>query len=124
MPYWEQVIEQQYAYCQSVAHDLANYAPGRFWEIWYEDVCRNPAAEIHRLHEYWFRNRLMVNTRGESPPMFALSEGQSGESDDLAKICDYVARQAERFRDCRYAARSVNRKRDSNHYPNGTGRPK
>jgi hypothetical protein len=104
LPYWEQVVEQQYAYNESVALDLVRYAPGRFCEIWYEDVCQRPATEIHRLREQWTRNCLIVDMRAEAPPLFALSMRQRDESDDFAKICDYVARRSDRFHQCRRPA--------------------
>jgi hypothetical protein len=103
LPYWEQVVEQQYAYNESIALDLALYAPGRFCEIWYEDVCRNPATEIQRLREHWTRNHLLLDMRAEPPLRFSLSTWQGDESDDFTKICGYVGRCADRFHHCRRA---------------------
>lgn len=103
LPYWEQVVEQQHAYNKSIALDLARYAPGRFCEIWYEDVCRNPATEIQRLREQWARNQLIADMRAKSPLMFSISTSQGDENDDFAKICDYVTHRAGRFYQCRHA---------------------
>jgi Sulfotransferase family len=102
LPYWEQVVEQQYEYNEGVAHDLACYAPEQYCEVWYEDICQAPAAGIDRLRENWEHNKLKLGVRAEAPAMFKLSTEESSENSDLKKIREYVFSQEIKFRNHRH----------------------
>jgi hypothetical protein len=47
--YAEQVLEAQYEYNRTIGEDLSAHAPGRFVEVWYERLCKDPSATLREL---------------------------------------------------------------------------
>ena len=49
LPYWEQVVEQQYTYANRISNDLSSLLPERYCQVWYEDLCENHSETISIL---------------------------------------------------------------------------
>lgn len=49
LPYWAQVLENQFEFTRAVEGALAGIDKGRFIEVWYEDLCVNPRDVLSRL---------------------------------------------------------------------------
>lgn len=54
LPYWAQVVEQQYEYNKAMQKDLSAYAKGRFYEIWYEDICADLELQLRSLGTFLY----------------------------------------------------------------------
>ncbi|KAA3646368.1 MAG: sulfotransferase [Chloroflexi bacterium] len=103
LPYWEQVVEQQYEYNQSIATDLKKFAGNQFLEIWYEDLCDNTDSQMEYLQNYLTSYDLVTSIVNRNLPTFNRSFGTSNSSnEDLSKIQGYIREQEERFLDYMY----------------------
>ena len=52
LPYWEQVVEQQYTYANRISNDLSSLLPERYCQVWYEDLCENHSETISILRKF------------------------------------------------------------------------
>lgn len=100
LPYWEQVVENQYEFSKAIRDSLSAHAADRHVEIWYEDLLRDPTACLGELAE-----RLGVPSassvvlgRGEKPE----KPFRPGDEDRLKA---YVDQHGERFGPERYRGR-------------------
>lgn len=94
-PYWEQVVEQQYEYNRAIRDDLHTYAEDRFVEFWYEDLCANTTEVLGRCQEFFDRRNLVQPRSLIEQVDLKASEGAALPDDDRARICAYVAQQAD-----------------------------
>ncbi len=49
MPYWEQVVENQFEFSRAISEAAAGLSPRRFAEVWYEDFCVDPTGSLETL---------------------------------------------------------------------------
>ncbi|MCP3928809.1 MAG: sulfotransferase [Bacteroidetes bacterium] len=49
LPIWQQVTQQVFHTDRIILKDLKQYAPGRFIELQYEEICQNPQKIIHDI---------------------------------------------------------------------------
>ncbi len=52
LPYWEQVVEQQYFYWKRISNDLSQSLSERYYHVWYEDLCENQSDTITNLQNF------------------------------------------------------------------------
>jgi hypothetical protein len=103
-PYWEQVIEQQYEYNESIAMDLKRYSQGQYIELWYEDVCKDTERELEKLALY-FVSRSLPITKADMPiPSFSRSSVVDELENDYRKIIGYINSNSDRFHSHIYAS--------------------
>lgn len=101
LPYWQQVVEQQFEYNRVVGEDLAEHASGYHLEVWYEDLCADPESQLARLDERLAAAGLGIGRRDGSLPDLAASRGRDPD-EDARKIDEHVARHEERLRPYRH----------------------
>ena len=98
LPYWEQVVEQQFEYNRTLQDDLRKYCTDGFLELWYEDLCTDTNAVARKLHQafssWGWKVKKPENMRIRQ---FNTSPGPSGMQKDIRKITDYVAEDPLRF---------------------------
>lgn len=99
LPYWQQVVEQQYEYNKCIGEDLNGFAQGRYVELWYEPLCRNPEAEMAKLERYFDSWSLPIGRKQMEIPALKCSAGPGGLDEDYARIRDHVAAHSHRFQE-------------------------
>ena len=97
-PYWEQVVEQQYEYNQSIARDLDQFCANQYLEMWYEDLCDDPEGQLERIRRFLIPRDLGIRNRESSMPRLRQSTRHSAAEEDYLKICGHVGRTPDRFR--------------------------
>ena len=97
LPYWGQVVEQQFEYNLSLYRDLLNYCPKGFIELWYEDVCNDTAAVVQFLEKAFSGWGWKLQARHQRIPKLKPSSGHCGMKDDIKKIESYVKKYSSRF---------------------------
>lgn len=97
LPYWEQVVEQQYEYNKSIGEDLRRFSRGQYLEIWYEDVCEHPKEELAKVDEYFQLWSLPIQLENRPLPLLSRSKGPDGLDDDYEKIRQYILHNYDRF---------------------------
>lgn len=99
LPYWEQVVEQQYEYNIILHKDLHDYANGRFYEIWYEDLFRDIRAQLSSLANFF--DSISAGIEMADLPVPALNNSSlntySQFPEDWHKIEEYVGNQIARL---------------------------
>lgn len=99
LPYWEQVVEQQYEYNKIMQIDLNMFANGRFYEIWYEDICADLKIQLYSLCDFF--NGIEIGSSLADQPLPPLTDSPLQLADHLAEdwrnIRNYVAGQEDRF---------------------------
>jgi hypothetical protein len=95
-PHWEQVVEQQYEYNESIEHDLKRFCPEQYLELWYEDVCQETAGELERIRQFFESRLLPIRQQAGSIPPLKMSLVEE-TNDDYKRIIDYVASNHNRF---------------------------
>jgi hypothetical protein len=96
-PYWEQVVEQQYEYNHSIGLELGTFAPGKYIEVWYEDLCADVRVQLDRLSVFFSSCGLPMTYRDIDVLQFQPSSKASELKDDYAKIVQYIQKQANRM---------------------------
>jgi hypothetical protein len=96
-PYWEQVVEQQYEYNESIAKDLSRCSQGRYIELWYEDLCENTRDELEKLDQYFISKSFRVVKRDVPIPSFCRSSKIGELADDYTKIVSHISGNSERY---------------------------
>jgi hypothetical protein len=109
LPYWEQVVEQQYEYNRSLGEDLRTFGRDRYVEVWYEDLCANPARELERLNNHFLVHSFPATLKKRQVPKLELSRGPSDLNEDYSRVVQYVKANADRFRE--YLFNEVQEKR-------------
>jgi len=103
LPPWAQVVENQVEFNRAIGGALAMFAPTRHVTVWYEDVRRNPEAELDRIARAVaaFRARLR-----RPVPASSVREPTSlaGAPEAMrSSIDEYVRQHAQRLAGCLYA---------------------
>jgi hypothetical protein len=99
-PYWEQVVENQFEFSRAISGSFARLAPGRTAEVWYEDLCLDPAGTLERLARMpalsGARPKRLLEVRQQN-------EHAGPPASDIAKIDSYLRTDEDRFGRLRYA---------------------
>ena len=101
-PYWEQVVEQQYAYHTTLASDLSKYVAGRACTQWYEACCDRTGDVIRDIEQFFAVHGFPVHRRNTSIPELRRSHGPDGMLEDREKVIDYAHSQRDRLREMFY----------------------
>lgn len=85
-PYVEQVVENQYEFSAAIGAALARLTPDRHTEVWYEDLCRRPAATLSALEMALpdlplARTQLIAGATAEPATSWELNAADSGGID-------------------------------------------
>jgi len=97
LPYWEQVVEQQYWYNYKVEMDLNSNCPNNFFELWYEEVLYGDASNTLKKMSLFFDfpscnfDEIIFNS------IFEKSKSKNNESEDYRKIKEFVNMNIKRF---------------------------
>lgn len=102
LPYWEQVVEQQFEYNRVIDEDLASHRRGQFHMLWYEDLCRDPQGEVERLAAALAMAGVPFQRRQWRVPDLASRREAKATDPDHARVLDYVAAKPDRFAKYRY----------------------
>ena len=102
LPYWEQVVEQQYEYNKSMARDLYMFCSERYIEIWYEDVCVNAEREVQRVEDFFSSCGVPVRRVDPGAPNLNRSKKKQGIDSDAEKILRYIGHNRDRLADYIY----------------------
>jgi hypothetical protein len=97
LPYWEQVVEQQFEYNHAVRTDLIKYSQNRFIELWYEDICNDTGFLMNKLQNIFYNWGWKIGVRHSRIPKLKASAGPSGMTKDIKKIKSYVKSNTPRF---------------------------
>ena len=62
LPYWEQVVEQQYAYNRRIEKDLGLFAIGRWRSVCYENLLHQPESVLDGLGRFFGLAKCRENT--------------------------------------------------------------
>ena len=103
LPYWNQVVEQQYEYNRSIGRDLETYASERYIELWYENICARTRITLERLVEFFTVHDLVFSLKESTIPLLNRSSGPKGLEKDAQKIQAYIDTHSQRFADYRYS---------------------
>jgi hypothetical protein len=80
LPYWEQVVEQQYEYNKAISQNIQST---NFVEVWYEDMCQGQTVQLEKF----------LNV--EKLPTFNVSKPE---------IDDRIASYAKKFKEYKYVS--------------------
>jgi hypothetical protein len=97
LPYWEQVVEQQYWYNKTISEDLEKFARGRFCEVWYEDLTSQPKDTIDNLFSFLTARYSTVTKRHSSIPAIESRSKQSLLASDFDLITTYIMNNSTKF---------------------------
>lgn len=101
LPYWAQVVENQYEFARSVRAGLEEAAPGRHAIVWFEDLVRDPRAVLGRLAE-----ELGPGLSARLPDRIDLGRGEPSEKPfrpgDDGRLRAYVREHRDRLSECQY----------------------
>ena len=101
LPYWEQVVEQQYFYSKRISQDLSQLSPERYCQIWYEDLCTNPSGTVSHLQNFLIPKGFRMNDNGCPIEIERVTNSaQIEKTADKDKISKYCKEQ--RFSHLRY----------------------
>jgi hypothetical protein len=102
LPYWAQVVENQYEFARAVRAGLDEHAPGRHSTVWFEDLTRDPRAVLRRLTD-----DLGPLVSAELPVETPLGAREPAERPfrpgDEDRVRGYVAEHGQRLAGCRHA---------------------
>jgi hypothetical protein len=85
-PIWRQVTDQVYHTDRLLERDLAEHASGRYLELRYEDLCRDPRGHIRNLCEWLGPVGFTAYADMRIPDVFKLSRDIRVSSDVAAQI--------------------------------------
>lgn len=103
-PYWEQVAEQQYEYNRSIAHDLDRFCPEQYFELWYEDICKETEQQIEHIRGFFEDRSLFVKDKDCSIPDLRILKSLEID-DDYHKIANYIFDNNDRFYSYSYVSK-------------------
>jgi hypothetical protein len=99
LPYWKQVVEQQYEYNKTIEEDLHTSASGNFYEIWYEDICTDLKTQLYALAD--FLEGMGAGISLANLPLPPLNDSPLGAANqfpkDWRKIWEYVEENVDKF---------------------------
>lgn len=103
LPYWAQVVENQYEFSRAISEAFERYAPQSHGVYWYEDFLAAPQQVLERISRDLTPH--FGDTRAEpielQPAERSPRPLQPGDEESLKR---YVAEHAPRFQSLRYAA--------------------
>ncbi len=101
LPYWAQVVENQYEYGRAISDDLSRFAPHAHSIVWYEDFLKRPQAVMEQI-----RSAMPIAMNEASPIELRPVERSPRpfRAGDEQALEEYVAKQESRFQSLRYAA--------------------
>ena len=105
LPYWEQVVEQQYSYMTAISSSLELHANRTHTQIWYEDLCSDPAGELTRIEQCLRSSGVPISQVEPLRLTLTPSSGPDEIPEDRERIDRYVAENLERFGPCLCSAR-------------------
>lgn len=110
LPYWEQVVEQQYEYNKAMESDLHMHANGRFCKIWYEDICAGLEMQLDSLAGFFEGMKVAISFADLPFPQLKNSPlNLSGQLFmDWHKIQGYISIQGLRFTEHLYFGKTIN----------------
>lgn len=91
LPYWEQVVEQQYSYTERLSIDLNEVGKERVAEVWYEDLCQKTSETFECLKTFLASAGFSLKVPNSDLPKLKLSDSfnRMKESEDGKKILTY-----------------------------------
>jgi hypothetical protein len=101
LPYWAQVVENQYEFHKAILSGLKEHAPGRHADVWHEDFLRDPAGVLQFLAR---KMSATVPAIGPEPLLLGKavrSRRPYPESDELS-LRRFVDEHRERFQALRF----------------------
>jgi len=87
---WQQVIEQQYEYNNTIGADLKRFAPDRYLEIWYEDICDDVESQVSMLDHFLTQRSIVDKRRLSAFPVLSDVSHNTNDDEDSAMIKAYV----------------------------------
>ncbi len=91
LPYWEQVVEQQYSYAQCISKDLSQLTCSGYFEVWYEDLCEKTNKTIDELKSFLEPHGFIPKNIKNSLQLKKSNGGTDvKKSNDWAKISKYA----------------------------------
>ena len=91
LPYWEQVVEQQYSYNKTIENDLKKYCPDNYIELWYENLCNDLDGQLSDISAF-----LNMKQKKEITTQFEI---QTYDADDnFVKIFEYTKHNINKFK--------------------------
>jgi Sulfotransferase family len=103
LPYWAQVVENQFEFARAIRDGLTAHAPGRHTVLWFEDLVRDPAGTFAQL-----TTDLKGLLPSAPPADLSLGAGERTEkpfrAGDEANLRAYVEEHRDRLADCWYRA--------------------
>jgi len=99
LPYWQQVVEQQYEYNKTIEADLRQFSRGQFIEVWYEEMCRDAEGQVARLRDYFYAQHLPLTMKqvSSAQPIHISQGAKVSVQQDYSKIAQYVDEQRKRL---------------------------
>lgn len=85
-PYWQQVAEQVYFTYQQIETDKQNYGSDRFFEVDYEQLCKNPHQLLQQLEVFFALNNIRLKKIGDLPISFPFSTGKQVDDENYQLI--------------------------------------
>ena len=103
LPYWEQVVEQQVAYTNTISKEFVSLSRDRTSEVWYEDLCNHTPKTLLNLNAFLSRNGFNMRESSTVLPSLEISKSQlMEETQDGQKILKYCDRS--KFFSMRYSS--------------------
>lgn len=91
LPYWEQVVEQQYSYAQRISKDFSQLSCSRYFEVWYEELCGKTNKTIDELKSFLEPHGFITKNIKNSIQLKKSNGGTDPKrSNDWAKISKYA----------------------------------
>ena len=91
LPYWEQVVEQQYSYAQRISKDFSQLSCSRYCEVWYEELCGKTNKTIDELKSFLEPHGFITKNIKDSIQLKKSNGGTDPKrSNDWAKISKYA----------------------------------
>jgi hypothetical protein len=88
LPLWQQVARQVFYADAIPERDLNIYAPGRFIELDYSDLCRNPHAFLDRLQIWLEPLGYLVYPNSKIPFEFTASDKVNMKTEEVERILE------------------------------------
>ena len=98
LPYWEQVVEQQFETNHAVGQQLQKLPTGRFIEIWYEQLCNSPGIVLSQIRDFFGVHHLTCENLEVTVPTLQESAGPQNMEQDKRHIDDYIRLAEDRFK--------------------------
>jgi hypothetical protein len=102
LPYWAQVVENQYEFTNAVGGAFKEHAADRQSVVWFEDLVRDPHSVLLRL-AYDLRRVADVEVPPETPLGGREPSERPFRPGDEERLRTYVAEQGQRLAGCHYA---------------------